>query len=166
MLRKLATGALAAGCAVLWIAPLSAAEEQPGRYTMSPTEGGVVRLDRETGAMSFCTGKDGDWACAPMPDRQQALEGRISELEAENRTLRAEKTLPSPVAPQAVLPPPVTEGVPPVAGDPPRPPADLPLPDEKDVDKLFDYVEGMMKKVKERIKRLEQEAQKEPATPL
>lgn len=40
------------------------------------------------------------------------------------------------------------------------------MPTEKDVDKLFDYVEGMVKKFKERIDRLEREAKKEPDVPL
>jgi NADP-dependent 3-hydroxy acid dehydrogenase YdfG len=35
-----------------------------------------------------------------------------------------------------------------------------------DVDKLFDYVEGMVKKFKERIERLEREAKKDPEIPL
>ncbi len=58
-------------------------------------------------------------------------------------------------------------GEPPLAGDtvPPAPPGDLAVPTERDVDKLFDYVEGMVKKFKERIQRLEKEAQKEQ-TPL
>ncbi len=56
----------------------------------------------------------------------------------------------------------------PPAGDtvPPAPPGDLPVPNERDVDKLFDYVEGMVKKFKERIDRLEREAKKQPETPL
>ncbi len=40
------------------------------------------------------------------------------------------------------------------------------MPNERDVDKLFDYVEGMVKKFKERIDRLEREAHKEPDTAL
>lgn len=155
-----ALGALALGTALLVIgAPAWAAGDTPGRYTMSPAEGGVVRLDRETGAMSFCTGKDGAWACKDMGNVESELKERIEELENENRALRAEtRRLPAH--------PPATE--PPAAGDtvPPAPPGDLPVPTEKDVDKLFDYVEGMVKKFKERIDRLEREAQKEPDIPL
>ena len=49
---------------------------------------------------------------------------------------------------------------------PPAPPGNLDMPTEKDVDKLFDYVEGMVKKFKERIDRLEKEAKKKEETPL
>ena len=146
--------------ALLVLAPSAmAAGEAAGRYTMSPTEGGVIRLDRETGAMSFCTGKDGAWACKEMPESENDLTRRVEELERENRALRAQAGRP-PAHPPASEPP--------AAGDlvPPAPPGDLPVPTERDVDKLFDYVEGMVRKFKERIDRLEREAQKEPGVPL
>lgn len=137
------------------------AEEQAGRYSMAPAEGGVIRLDRETGAMSFCTGKDGAWACKEMPQQESELKKRIEDLEAEKRALEAERRLrdgalgggPTAKAPEGDL-------------LPPAPPGDLPVPNERDVDKLFDYVEGMVKKFKERIERLEREAKKEPDVPL
>jgi hypothetical protein len=126
---------------------------------MTPTEGGVIRLDRETGAMAFCTGKDGAWSCKDMPEQEDALKKRVDELEGEKRALEAEKQLrePAPDGPAAQAP----DGV-----EPPAPPGNLPIPNERDVDKLFDYVEGMVKKFKERIDRLEREAKKEPELPL
>ncbi|MDQ8699817.1 hypothetical protein [Hyphomicrobium sp. LHD-15] len=154
-------GALAVGLAF----PAVAAGNDPGRYTMSPAEGGVIRLDRETGAMAFCTGKDGDWTCKAMPETESALKKRVEELEGEKRALEAERQLrDAPLGGPAAKAP---EGEPPVAdAAPPSPPGDLPVPNEKDVDKLFDYVEGMVKKFKERIDRLEKEAKKEPGMPL
>ncbi len=137
---------------------------------MSPTEGGVIRLDRETGAMSFCAGKDGAWTCKDMPEQESELKKRVEQLEGERRALEAEKRLregplggPVAKAPESGNQP----GSPP-AGDtlPPAPPGDLPVPNERDVDKLFDYVEGMVKKFKERIDRLEREAKKQPDVPL
>jgi hypothetical protein len=161
--RPWIVGALAA----VLVSPAMAAGSDPGRYTMTPAEGGVIRLDRETGAMSFCTGKDGDWSCKDMPETESALKKRVDELEGEKRALEAEKRLREPPlsggpiakAPDAAQPQPGE-------APPPSPPGDLPMPNEKDVDKLFDYVEGMVKKFKERIDRLEKEAKKEPETPL
>ncbi|HRN84295.1 hypothetical protein [Hyphomicrobium sp.] len=157
--RSGARGSLALGTLLVLAAPAWAAGEATGRYTMSPTEGGVIRLDRETGAMSFCTGKDGAWSCKEMPESENDLAQRVEELERENRALRGQ------VERGAALPP---ANEPPAAGDlvPPAPPGDLPVPTERDVDKLFDYVEGMVRKFKERIDRLEREAQKEPDLPL
>ena len=106
--------------------------------------------------MSFCAGKEGEWTCKPMPDAEQKLQRRIDELESENKALKDERGSSS--APGSE-PPPLADAT------PPQPPGDLPMPTERDVDKLFDYVEGMVKKFKERIDRLEKEAQKEQ-TPL
>ncbi|HYD15539.1 MAG TPA: hypothetical protein VEA77_03980 [Hyphomicrobium sp.] len=153
--------------AALLAQPAWAAGEEAGRYTMTPTDGGVIRLDRQTGSMAFCTGKDGDWSCKDMPESESALKKRVEELEGEKRALEAEKRLrdapppgPTAKAPDSNEPPATGEGI------PPAPPGDLPVPTERDVDKLFDYVEGMVKKFKERIDRLEREAKKEPETPL
>jgi hypothetical protein len=45
---------------------------RPGRYTMVPAEGGFVRLDTETGAVSHCRRGDavsgGVWQCASIPE--------------------------------------------------------------------------------------------------
>jgi hypothetical protein len=160
---------LASAVAVCAAYPVLAAGNDSGRYTMSPAEGGVIRLDRETGAMAFCSGKEDAWTCKDMPESESALKKRVEELEAEKRALEAEKQLragpppgagPLAKAPEPSVPPPSAEAT------PPPPPGDLPMPTEKDVDKLFDYVEGMVKKFKERIDRLEKEAQKEPGTQL
>ena len=154
---------LLGGLAMLAAAPAWAAADQAGRYTMSPAEGGVVRLDRETGEMSFCSGTEGNWSCKAMPETETALKKRIEELEAEKRALEAERRLRDAPGPSAKAP---DAGEPPAADAVPPPPGDLPIPNERDVDKLFDYVEGMVKKFKERIERLEREAQKQPEVPL
>jgi hypothetical protein len=155
------------GTLVVVFAQAAAAAEETGRFSMSPTEGGVIRLDRETGAMSFCTGRDGAWSCKDMPEQESDLRKRVEQLEGERRALEAEKRLREGTSRETPLGGPVAKapgtgdqpGSPP-AGDaqPPAPPGDLPVPTERDVDKLFDYVE--------RIDRLEREAKKQPETPL
>lgn len=150
---------------MLLAAPAWPAGEENSRYSMSPAEGGVIRLDRETGAMSFCSGKAGEWVCKDMPQQESELKKRLDELEGEKRALEAEKRLRDGMlggGPPAKAPAPGTPG----DTLPPAPPGDLPIPNERDVDKLFDYVEGMVKKFKERIERLEREAKKEPDVPL
>lgn len=151
---------LALGALLVLAAPASAADSNAGRYTMSPTDGGVIRLDKENGTMSFCTGKEGSWSCKDMNEDESELKLRVEQLEAENRSLRARAHRP-PAAPGPAHPP---GAAPPAPGDtvPPVPPGELPVPTERDVDKLFDYVEGMVRKFKERIDRLEKEAQKDP----
>ena len=153
------------GLTVLAVTPAGAAgEEASGRFTMSPTDGGVIRLDRQTGAMSFCSGTGSDWSCKDMPETESILRKRVETLEAEKRAREAERALPSHATPGSGAA--VPQVAPPAEGDVPPPPGDLAMPTEKDVDNLFDYVEGMVKKFKERIDRLEREAKKEPDVPL
>jgi hypothetical protein len=128
-----------------------AAEEPAGRYTMSPADGGgFVRLDRLTGAMALCTRKDDRWACEDMHDSQRTLISEADKLRSENRSLKdqveqLEETL----------------GLGENQTDAPKPRAQLTLPNEQDVDKAFDYLEGMLKKLRERMERLEAEHHKE-----
>lgn len=128
--------------------PSQAAEETSGRYTMERTDDGIVRLDTRTGAMSLCRRDDGRWSCEAMNDSQRVLRDENDRLEAENRSLKAqmedmeetfglgEKHAETPEAPQS---------------------HDFKLPSEQDVDKAFDYLEAMLKKLKERMEKLDEQ---------
>lgn len=149
---------VAAGIAVVGLAATGpgANAEVSGRYTMSPTEGGFVRLDTQTGAMALCTRKDNDWACADMPESADTNRKRLEGLEAENKQLKDEiKRLEESLGPGLGSPP----------GEPGEPPKPFAMPDEKDVDKAFDYIESMIKKFRERVKKLEEKEGGE-GTPL
>lgn len=128
------------------------AEDAP-RYTMTPSPDGFVRLDTITGAVSLCAKKDGEWACRALPDDQRSLQERIARLEQENRELKDENRrledvmgLNGKQAPGAPTTPDGSSG------------GKIPLPTEKDVDKAFDYVEGMLRKFRERLKQLDDPA--------
>lgn len=141
--------------------PASAAspsDDLAGRYSMSPAEGGFVRLDRQSGAMTFCTKSDSAWNCTPMGDPQQSTTGEIDRLEAENKNLKADKKhleemlgMADPTKPAETNP----------DGSLAAPRAPMPIPSEQDVDKVFDYFEGMMKKFRERMKKLDDTPGKE-----
>ena len=53
----------------------------------SPVEGGFLRMDSHTGAVSMCQRIGGKWACEAVADDRRALEAEIERLGAENRTL-------------------------------------------------------------------------------
>ncbi len=126
------------------------------RYTMSPTDDGFVRLDKQTGAMAQCTRNDGVWACKPMADSQGELQKEIDELRAENKSLRKqvddlEETL----------------GIGPTPPDDSGPPNKFTLPSEEDVDRAFDCLESMLSKLRERMEKLEKQHNKRgDGTPL
>ena len=78
----------------LALMPASAAETTE-RYQLERTEGGYVRLDTQTGAMTLCRESDGRLVCAPatqgtesasevesLRERLRILEGRVSALES------------------------------------------------------------------------------------
>lgn len=67
------------------------------RYALQPTEGGALRLDKETGAVSFCAVKNGVAACRLAAEERAALDAEIARLREENarlKTAAAPKALP------------------------------------------------------------------------
>jgi hypothetical protein len=134
------------------LAICAVAEEKPGRYTMNPTEGGVLRLDTVTGVVSFCSGKDGAFTCRDVQDESSAMREKLSKLEARNRELEGEvKRLEELVAPSA-------------GGEKHAERAPLPrlqLPSEEDIDKGMDYLTRMFRKFRDKLKELEEPANKD-----
>lgn len=158
MRRALAVAAaLGLGIAGLALAPgeSRSADEPSGRYTMSPADGGFVRLDTQTGAMSQCTKQSGQWACEPMADSDKALREENQRLSAEVKSLQEQVKGMEEV---------FGLGDTKAAPDGTKPRAELKLPSEQDVDQAFDYLERMVKKFQERMKKLEQE--NKSSTPL
>lgn len=133
------------------------AQERPGRYSMTPTEGGVLRLDTETGAVSLCSRKSGDWACAPVGEPPRADATEIERLRAENTELRAAvKHLEEMMGVDGNRRP---------GAKAERPGGGMTIPSEKDVDEALDYVERMYKKFRDRLRQLEG-ADKDKGQPL
>ena len=120
-------------------------EPAGGRYKLTPVEGGAfLRLDTQTGTVSVCQRKDGNWACAAVPDDRRALESEIGRLSTENRELQSVvKRLEELLA----LPDP--EGKDRRAQ---RSGPKFQLPSEADVDRAMDYVQRMMRKFKDRMR--------------
>ena len=61
-----------------------------GRYTMSPVEGGVMRLDTRTGQVSLCRQKPDAWACEALADDRAAYEKEIGRLQDKVAKLEVE----------------------------------------------------------------------------
>lgn len=131
-----------------------AADDKPGRYSMTPTDGGFIRLDTETGAVSLCAKKDAGWACELMPDGQTAARKELDALKAENKALKDEIKRMEEVFALGDRKP--GDGRPGGDDRPGGARGKLELPTEQDVDKAFDYFEKMMKKFRERMKRIEE----------
>ncbi|MDX2258978.1 MAG: hypothetical protein NW205_08685 [Hyphomicrobiaceae bacterium] len=113
-----------------------------GRYTMSPVEGGFLRLDTVTGAVSMCAKSGSGWACEPLPDNARQMTDEVDRLKSENDKLKDDLRRMEDefvgAAPKDGLPGP--RGVP-----------NVQLPSEKDVDQAVDYLEGLIRKFRERF---------------
>ncbi|MEO1207082.1 MAG: hypothetical protein AAFV45_12200 [Pseudomonadota bacterium] len=144
------------------LAKAAPGDEDDARFSMSPVDGGFIRLDKKTGSMSFCKSENGAWSCNPMdvaPDADAGAaapsptlsQSELDKLKAENEELKAEIRKMEEVFGLDGRKPPATgddEG--PLAGPPGGMP-ELKLPSEKDVDQAVDYLEGMIRKFRERF---------------
>jgi hypothetical protein len=121
-------------------AAAEAPDDQSGRFTMSPVDGGFLRLDKQTGAVAMCAHTDGEWVCAPVQDRTSTKSDELSKLKAENQALKERvKDL---------------ERTPGCKGE---------LPTDEEVDQALDYMERLYKKIRDRIKNLEKPLSPPPA---
>lgn len=75
-------------CATLTFVPVAGAQDTPGRYQMTEVENGMLRLDTQTGDVSYCRVIDAQWICETAADDRVALDDEIATLESENEQLR------------------------------------------------------------------------------
>jgi hypothetical protein len=124
------------------ITATAADESTPGRYTLTPSANGFVRLDTQTGQVSECTGTPANLVCKSSPDERAAMQAEIDRLQKEIDGLKATTSAQTALdqGPQ------------------------LTIPSDKDVDKAFNFMERMIK----RFKGLIEEMRKAPeeSTPL
>jgi len=138
------TIAWSATLAALALASAAVADttDNAGRFTISPVDGGFLRLDKETGAVAMCARSGTAWACTPVEDRTPTAAAEVSKLERENRDLRDRvKALEDSLETKIPL-----EG-------PPGGKAQLPT--EQEIDQALDYLERVYKKVRDRVKDLD-----------
>ncbi|WP_363350079.1 hypothetical protein [Methylocystis echinoides] len=89
------------------LAPFVAqAEETPAiiapegdRFTLQPLNGGYLRLNRDTGAVSYCSAKEGVAVCRLGADERATLQAEIERLRAENARLQAQIAKGPPTLP-------------------------------------------------------------------
>lgn len=142
--RRSVIRAVATALAIAAVSGTAVAQaDKGGRFAMSPVEGGVMRLDTESGAMSLCRRTGDQWACEAVPDNARAQAHDLDKARRELADARAAiKHL------EEML----------LGKDGETKPADKPgfkLPSEQDVDQAMDYVERMLKKFRDRLKQLE-----------
>ncbi len=142
--NKIATGLIAAG-AVLAASTNTLAET--GRYTMTPTKDGILKLDTKTGLVSLCHRSSSGWSCESVDDNESGLRDRLRRLEKENARLRAQLETRR-------LGPDSNNG------------GKIEIPSEEDVDKAMDFMERLLNRFKGMVEELKKEKKDEDGVPL
>jgi hypothetical protein len=111
------------------------------RFTMHKVDDGYLRLDGRTGSVSLCTRPDSGWVCRTVPDERSALESEIGRLASENAELK--RTL-------------LDRGMS-LPGLPPRPPADVGVGSDSDVDRVVALAERLWRRTLDAIGNLKRD---------
>ncbi len=100
-----------------------------GRFAMTPSGEGFLRLDTQTGAVSLCTIVNAMPQCRSGPDERAALEAEIQRLATENTLLKQK------VEAAGSAQDPATK-----------------LPDKATIDRAFDIAEQFMRRMMQLFK--------------
>jgi hypothetical protein len=174
LLGLLRISAIAATLACFAVPALAQAtpDTEKGRYTLAPMSGGFVRLDTRTGVVSHCADKGNGWACYALPEEHVALDKEIGRLQAENEKLKAQLAAREPpdsgkgrqALPKAESPRPGERGaVAPKAdgsksADTDRNRIEIPLPSDRDMDRVMSFVERAWRRLIEMAGRVQRDS--------
>jgi hypothetical protein len=106
-------------------------DRENGRYTMSPVDGGVMRLDTRTGHVSLCRKKLEAWTCEAVADDRAAYEKEIGRLQDKVAKLESELGRGKKDA--------------------------LKLPSDAEVDSAMKFFENILRRFKSMIENLQRE---------
>jgi hypothetical protein len=140
--------------------PLAMPDTENGRYALSSTPDGVLRLDTRTGAVSTCSNSGGGWACYAVPDERAALDSEIGRLQADNEKLRKELASREPVVAGKIEEPmPKSDSLrksePKIAESERK--IEIPLPSDRDMDRMMSFVERAWRRLIEMANRVQKD---------
>ena len=156
-----AIAVLALGLAGTSAAPLKPMPDtENGRYALSSTADGVLRLDTRTGAISTCNNSGAGWACYAVPDERAALDLEIGRLQADNEKLRKELASREPtVAGKIEEPMPKSDSLkksePKIVEGERK--IEIPLPSDRDMERMMSFLERAWKRLIEMANRVQKD---------
>ena len=135
-------------------------DTENGRYALSTTPDGVLRLDTRTGAVSTCSNSGTGWACYAVPDERAALDSEIGRLQADNEKLKKELASREPVVTGKIEEPlPKSDSLkksePKVAEGERK--IEIPLPSDRDMDRMMSFLERAWRRLIEMANRVQKD---------
>ena len=142
-------------------------EAENGRYTLSTTADGALRLDTRTGAVSTCSNSGAGWACYAVPDERAAMDAEIGRLQAdidklqvENEKLKADLAAREPTVSGKIEEPlPKSDSLKksePKAAESERK-IEIPLPSDRDMDRMMSFLEQAWRRLMEMAGRVQRD---------
>jgi hypothetical protein len=140
-----------------------APEAENGRYTLSTTADGALRLDTRTGAVSTCSNSGAGWACYAVPDERAVMDAEIGRLQAENEKLKADLAAREPTVSgkiEEVLPKSdsLKKSEPKIAETERK--IEIPLPSDRDMDRMMSFLEKAWRRLIEMANRVQRDSGK------
>jgi hypothetical protein len=140
--------------------PQAMPDTENGRYALSTTPDGVLRLDTRTGAVSTCNNTGAGWACYAVPDERAALDTEIGRLQADNEKLRQELASREPVVTGKIEEPmPKSDSLkksgPKIAEGERK--IEIPLPSDRDMDRMMSFLEQAWRRLVEIANRVQKD---------
>jgi hypothetical protein len=139
-------------------------DTENGRYALSSTPDGVLRLDTRTGAVSTCSNTGAGWACYAVPDERAALDAEIGRLQADNDKLRRELASREPVVTGKIEEPmPKSDSL--KKSEPKKESKiaegerkiEIPLPSDRDMDRMMSFVERAWRRLIDLANRVQRD---------
>jgi hypothetical protein len=136
-------------------------DTENGRYALSQTANGVLRLDTRTGTLSTCKPDTTGWSCVEAADERAALDKEIGRLQAENDRLRTQLAARDDKTQDRVdeaLPKsdPLSPSMPRSADGQRK--IEIPLPSDQDVNRFVGFLESAWRRLVEMTGRVQRDA--------
>jgi len=160
---SLMAAAMAIGIGGAAAGPMPDAEN--GRYTLSPVNDGVIRLDTRTGQVSTCSNNGNGWACYAVPDERAAFDAEIGRLQADNEKLKSQlaerdATVTGKIDEPLPKSDPLNKSEPKVAEGGRKieiPKIEIPLPSDRDMDRAMSFLEQAWRRLVEMANRVQKD---------
>src|SRR3954464_8795894 len=140
--------------------PVGMPDTENGRYALSSTPDGVLRLDTRTGAVSTCSNTGAGWACYAVPDERAALDAEIGRLQADNEKLRKDLASREPVVTGKIEEPlPKSDSLkksePKLAEGERK--IEIPLPSDRDMERMMSFLERAWRRLIDMANRVQKD---------